>query len=120
MSRWPKLTVAGAMVIGFLVAAGPAQSAVRLCYPAVSSGLQEAQTEQAARALAISAWITAASAHGPAFTTWRLAASKFYKCTQTAGGTHQCLAQAEPCGILQVPPPPDGLWQPRKPPGVSG
>ena len=114
------LTTAAVLVMAGPTCGSGADAAVLLCHPAVSSGLQEARTEQEARALAISAWITAASAHGQAFTAWRLAAGKFYTCTKTAVGGYRCLAKAEPCGISQVPPPPGGGWQPRKSQGVSG
>ena len=103
-----------------LVAPDVPHAAVLLCHPAVSSGLQEARTEQEARALAISAWMTAASVHGQAYSAWRQAAGKFYNCIKTASGSYQCLAKAEPCGVSQVPPKPDGTWQPRKSQGISG
>ena len=98
---------------------GDAGAAVLICQASVSSGLQEGRTEQEARALAISAWITEASRYGQAYTAWRLAAGKFYTCSKTASGAFQCMAKAEPCSVSQVPPPP-GTVVPRKTPGIAG
>jgi hypothetical protein len=107
------------LAVAALSLASDAGAAVRVCMPAVSSGLQEADTEQHARALAISAWITAAAAHGQAYASWRLATGKLYNCTRTATGAFRCLAKAEPCAISQVPPPP-GALPPRREPGIGG
>ncbi len=101
------------------VASGQVHAAVLVCQPPVSSGLQVAGSEQEARALAISGWITEASRYGRAYTAWRLAAGKFYTCSKTASGAFQCVAKGEPCAISQVPPPPGSL-APRKPQGIEG
>jgi hypothetical protein len=97
----------------------PVHAAVRICQSAVSSGLQDARTEKEARALAISAWITAAAVHGASYTAWRLAIGKSLTCSKTTADTYQCLAKAEPCVISQVPPPVEQVPL-RKAPGISG
>lgn len=114
--------VAVAFVVGlsaFFVGPMPdrAESAVRLCKSSTSSGLQAGRTEIEARAQAVSAWITAASAHGERYAAWRVAIDKTIACSPKGDGGFHCLAKAAPCTISQVPP---GTFVPYKKPGVDG
>ncbi len=83
----------------------------------ISSGLQEARSEREARALAISAWVTAAGVHGERYVGWHVAIDKSLTCSQASDGQYKCLAKALPCTISQVPV---NQAKPYKKPGVDG
>jgi hypothetical protein len=81
--------------------------------------LKTAPTETEARRMAVQAWIAAARNYGEAYTSWRLAIGKHLACSRRPDGKYQCLAKAEPCTIVQKPPPPDTVPR-RTAPGVEG
>lgn len=117
--RTPRLYAVSLIVTVGIAAASAdrTEAAVRLCKTMTSSGLQEARSEQEARALAISAWVTAASSHGERYAGWRVAIDKLIACSATADGRFWCLAKATPCTISQVP---KGDTVPYKKQGIDG
>jgi putative component of membrane protein insertase Oxa1/YidC/SpoIIIJ protein YidD len=83
--------------------AGNAVAAVRLCEPAVSSGLVTAPTELEAKKNALDAWKAKAAQHGEPYASWRLAADRMLECLPHKNGGFECLATGAPCTIEHAP-----------------
>ena len=88
----------------------PGDAAVRRCMSPVTSGPQQAVGVLQGQRLAIGAWIKAVgAAHGPRFTSWRLAVTRSLTCGAASNAGVVCEARATPCVIEQAPttvPPP--------------
>ena len=76
---------------------------MRRCGPQVSSDVSRADTELAAKKLALDQWKGRALQQGPGFDNWRIAADRPMKCLPAAAGGIECVATAAPCIIEQNP-----------------
>lgn len=81
-----------------------AAAAVRICGQPILGRMAQAPTELAARRGAITSWRSKAARLGRAYTSWRLALHKRYKCGRLSNGNFICVAFAAPCRIVQRPP----------------
>ncbi len=81
----------------------PADAAIRRCGAQVSSDVQRAGTELAAKKLALDQWKDRALQQGAGHDNWRIAAERALKCLPAASGGFECVATAAPCVIEQNP-----------------
>lgn len=80
-----------------------ASAAIRRCGPQVSSDVQKASTELAAKKLALDQWKERALQQGAGLDNWRIAADRALKCLPAAPDGFECVATAAPCIIAQNP-----------------
>lgn len=105
-----------------MVPIDPAAAAVRICGQPILGRMAQGPTELSARRGAITSWRSKAARLGRAYTSWRLAMHKRYKCGRLSNGNFICVAFAAPCRIVQRPPfahpPRKGKPQPAPRPGL--
>lgn len=92
-----------AVLAAFVMAAGEASAAVRLCEAPVSSGIVTGTSEDTAKASALAIWKSKALKHGEGYDSWRLATEKTLKCLPRGDRMFECIASAAPCIIEQAP-----------------
>ncbi len=76
---------------------------MRLCQPAVTSGIVVRPTEEEARREAMTAWKAKALEFGEPYSSWRLASERLLHCLPRKDGHFECVANGMPCTIEQAP-----------------
>lgn len=105
---------------GILLAAVPAQAAVKVCRGPQSSGIVVASTEIEAKRKAIEAWTLKVRIGGdPRFSGWPIAVRKVLRCSPPKDGRVACIAIGTPCVVQQAPPKKNDKLKPGRGPAIE-